>query len=150
MAVTNTLYVAGVMFSAWNKEVDLAGGDAIKCSLHTSTYTPALTAAGHDYQNDLTNELAATGNYSTGGATCAAGAVTKSGQVVTFDAGDAVWTNLTMSAAARYAALYADTAGAAATDPLICLVDFGGNEQTTSADFSVVWNASGIFALTVA
>jgi hypothetical protein len=142
--------VAGVIFSAFNKEVDLNAGDAIKCSLHTSTYTPALTAAGHDYQNDLTNELAATGNYSLGGATCAAGAVTKSGQVVTFDAGDAVWTNLTMSAAARYAVAWADTAGASTTDPLICLVDFGGNEQTTSADFTIQWNASGVFAITAA
>lgn len=149
MAVTHLLYTAGAVFSSLNKEVDLNAGDTIKASLHTSTYTPAQSASGHDYQNDLTNELAATGNYATGGATCASGAVTKATQTITFDAGDAVWTNLTMSAAARYCATYADTAGAASTDPLISLVNFGADESVTSADFTVQWNASGIFTITV-
>lgn len=149
MAVTHVCYVAGVMQSAWNKEVDLNAGDTIKCSLHTSTYSPSTAAGGHNYADDRTNELAASGNYSTGGATCAAGAITAATQTVTFDAGDAIWTNLTMSAAARYGITYADTAGAAGTDPLISLVNFGGDEQATSADFTIQWHTNGIFTVTV-
>jgi hypothetical protein len=41
--------------------------DTLKCTLHTSSYTPNYLT--HAHQSDLTNELAASGNYSTGGVT---------------------------------------------------------------------------------
>ena len=49
-----------------NKEIDW-DSDTIKATLHTSTYAP--NRATHDYVDDLTNELAAGGGYSTGGVT---------------------------------------------------------------------------------
>jgi hypothetical protein len=50
--------------------------DAIKTTLHTSSYTPNLDS--HVFVSDLTNELAASGGYSTGGVTlsCSAPAYT--------------------------------------------------------------------------
>jgi len=56
-----------------NKEVDY-DSDSIALTLHTSSYTPALDA--DDYVNDLTNELAASGGYSTGGVTLGSKTVT--------------------------------------------------------------------------
>ncbi len=56
-----------------NKEAD-ADSDSIKVTLHTSTYTPNLDT--HSYVSDLTNELAASGGYSTGGTTLGSVAIT--------------------------------------------------------------------------
>ncbi len=56
-----------------NKEVDY-DSDAIHLTLHTSTYTPNLNT--HDYVDDLTNELAASGGYTTGGVQLASKTVT--------------------------------------------------------------------------
>ncbi len=56
-----------------NKEVDY-DSDSIALTLHTSSYSPALDA--DDYVNDLTNELAASGGYSTGGVTLGSKTVT--------------------------------------------------------------------------
>ena len=50
------------------KRVDL-DTDVLKGILLTSSYTPNLTA--HDFQNDLTNEVANGNGYTTGGATLA-------------------------------------------------------------------------------
>lgn len=145
MAISHIMYSAGAAFSAFNKEVDLAAGDAIKYSLHTSTYTPSQA---HNYADDRTNELAASGNYSTGGATCTNGAVTVGSQIIKFDADDAIWANLTVSSAARYAIGYADTAGAASTDPLITYVDFGADQTVASATLTIQWSVNGIFQIT--
>lgn len=57
-----------------NKEADL-DSDSLKVTLHTSTY--ALDRAAHAYVSDLTNELAASGGYSTGGVTVSGLSVTK-------------------------------------------------------------------------
>lgn len=57
-----------------NKEADL-DSDSLKATLHTSTY--ALDRAAHAYVSDLTNELAASGGYSTGGVTLSGVSVTK-------------------------------------------------------------------------
>lgn len=43
--------------------------DAIKMSLHTSSYTPDRNT--HDFQNDLTNEVGSGNGYTTGGVTLA-------------------------------------------------------------------------------
>ncbi len=56
---------------ALNAEIDL--DDGMVWTLHTSTY--ALDRAAHDYVNDLTNELATAGGYTSGG--LAAGAITR-------------------------------------------------------------------------
>ena len=49
-----------------NKEIDF-NSDTIKFQLHTSAYTPDRNA--HDYQNDLSNEVANGNGYITGGVT---------------------------------------------------------------------------------
>lgn len=143
MAVTGKLYSS---FSAKvaNKEIDF-DSDTIKVALCTSTYTPNQNT--HDYFNDITNEVTGTG-YTAGGATLGTKTVTQSTTTYTFDAADTVWTTATVTA--RYAIVYDATPGTAATNPLIGYIDFGADVTATAGDFTIVWNASGIFTMTVA
>lgn len=123
--------------------------DTVKTSLHTSTYTPNQDT--HDFWNDATNELAASGNYSTGGATISplTGTYTAGTNTYAIDGADASWTNLTMSAASRYAVVYDSTPGTSATDPLAMYVDFGADQTVSGATFTIQWAAGGLWSFAV-
>jgi isochorismate hydrolase len=142
MAVTAKFYNLGVT-SAFNKEVDW-GTDTVKVMLCTSTYTPSQTA--HQYKSSVTNEVTGTG-YTAGGATLGTKTEAFSSQVKAFDAADTVWTTSTITA--RYAVVYVST-GSDATSPLLCYVDFGADVSSTAANFTIAWDALGIFGITVA
>ncbi len=143
MAVTAKVYNLAITALA-NKEIDW-GSDTIKVSLHTSSYTPSQTA--HDYQSDLTNEVANGNGYTTGGATLASKTEAFAGQVKKFDAADVTWSTSTITA--RYAVVYDATPGSAATNPLIAYVDFGADVISSGGDFKITWDADGIFTVTV-
>lgn len=119
--------------------VDL-DGDTIKLSLHTSSYTPDQDA--HDFFDDVTNEVSASGTYSAGGATLT---VTLSQDNTddegVFDATDVSFTSATITA--RYAVIYKST-GVSTTSPLICLIDFGSNQTSTAGTFTITFAAEGI------
>ncbi len=127
--------------------VDVAGGDidlvadTIKVMLCTSSYTPADT---HNRRDDITNEVAATGGYTAGGATLANKALTQddTNDLAKWDADDVTWAASTITA--RYAVLYKATGGASSTDPLIKVVDFGSNQSSVGAAFTIQWHADGI------
>lgn len=142
MAVTAKVYNAAITALA-NKEIDW-GTDTIKVSLHTSAYTPNQTT--HDYFNDATNEVSGTG-YTAGGATLASKTEAFTGQVKQFDAADVTWATSTITA--RYAVVYDASPGTAATNPLICYVDFGADVVSSGGDFKITWDATGIFTVTV-
>lgn len=144
MAVTAKVYNKAITAFA-NKEIDW-GSDTIKVSLHTSSYTPSQTA--HDYQDDLTNEVANGNGYTTGGATLASKTEAFTGQVKKFDAADVEWTASTITA--RYAVVYDASPGSAATNPLICYIDFGADVVSSGGTFTITWDADGIFTVTVA
>jgi len=142
MAVTGFLY-SSVHKKLANKEIDL-DTDTIKVALCTSTYTPSQTT--HDYFDDITNEVTGTG-YTAGGATLGSKTVGTSGTTTfTFDAADTVWSTATITA--RYAIVYCST-GTASTSALIGYIDFGADVSSTAANFTITWNASGIFSQTV-
>lgn len=142
MAVTAKVYNLAITALA-NKEIDW-GSDTIKVSLHTSSYTPSQTT--HDYQSDLTNEVTGTG-YTAGGATLGSKTEAFASQVKKFDAADVTWAASTITA--RYAVVYDATPGSAATNPLICYVDFGADVSSSGGDFTITWDANGIFTVTV-
>lgn len=124
--------------------------DTIKVSLHTSTYTPDQDA--HNFHDDATNELAASGNYTAGGATlanCTSG-YTAGTNVQKLDADDVTFTALTPSAAFRYGVIYKDRGGASSADELIAYIDFGDDQDPGGSDFVIQWNAGGIITLTAA
>lgn len=123
--------------------VDL-DGDTIKLALLQSGYTPDFDA--HDFFDDLTNEISASGSYSAGGGTLV---VTLSQDNTddegVFDATDVSFTSATITA--RYAAIYKST-GVAGTSPLILLIDFGSNQSSSNGTFTITFAAEGILNIT--
>lgn len=120
--------------------------DTIKCSLHSSAYTPNQDT--HDFFDDATNELAATGGYTAGGKTLTTADVTYDGtsNEVRFVFDDPSWTSATFTA--RYAVIYKST-GTASTSPLIAYVDFGGDQSVSSGTFTLDFNATAALKITV-
>lgn len=144
MAVTALVYGAFIDHLA-QKRIDI-DTDTIKIALCTSAYTPSQDT--HDFFNDITGEVSGTG-YTAGGATLSSvtWAYTSGTNVWKFDAADVSWTGSTITA--RYAVIYVDTAGASSTDPLIAYIDFGADISTTTGTFNIVFDAAGIFTITV-
>ena len=132
---------------AFNGEVDF-DTDTIKVALATSSYTP-------DQDNDQTwsqvSTYEATGTgYVAGGATLSGKTITYDGtnNVTVLDADDVTWANSTITA--RYAVIY-DANGASDTEKvLLGYVDFGVDQASTNGNFTITWDAAGIFRFTVA
>lgn len=138
MAVTTTMYV-GALQALANAEIDWEA-DTIKVALTTSSYTPSATT--HDYFDDIDNEVSATG-YTSGGAAIANTAATQSGSTYQYDGDDVTWGSSTITA--RYAIVYDASPGSAATNPLICYIDFGSDQSSSSGNFTITWDSTGVF-----
>lgn len=133
---------------AFDKKIDLVGTpDTLKIQLHTSTYTPDQDL--HDYQNDLTNEVANGNGYTTGGITLQNVAFTYTSGTNTWklDADDVSWPTSTITA--RYAVIIDTTPGTSATNPLIGYIDFGTDVSSSGGTFSITFDANGILTATV-
>lgn len=145
MAVSH-LYYGKFFLSLGNKELDV-NSDTWKTMLTSSTYVPDQDA--HQYKSSVTNELSATGNYSTGGTTISPLTDTYTGgtNVYAIDGADAAWTTATFTC--RIAPTYDNTPGTDATRPLITYVDMGGDQTVSSANFTIQWAAGGICTVTV-
>jgi len=147
MTVTAKLYGNAIVQMA-NKEIDWVT-DTMCVSLHTSTYAPNQDT--HDYQNDLTNEVADDGAvYFTGGTelgnrTLAYATATN---IVKFDADDVSWAASTITA--RYAVIYGSAGTTTTANPLFCYVDFGQDMVSTGGAFTITWGTAGIATVTVA
>ena len=120
-------------------DLDDTTADRFKIMLVTSGYTPDFGA--HDFKADVTNEVSGTG-YTAGGESLTSVTLTQASGVITFDAADVTWTSSTITA--RAAVIYDDSL---ASDPLICYIDFGSDQSSSSGDFPISFNASGIFTL---
>jgi hypothetical protein len=120
-------------------DLDDTTADRFKVMLVTSSYTPDFGT--HDFKADVTNEITGTG-YSPGGESLTSVTLTQTGGTITWDADDVTWTSSTLTA--RGAVVYDDSL---ANDPLICYIDFGADKSSSSGDFVLSFNASGIFTL---
>jgi len=70
--------------------------------------------------------------------------------VYTFDAADTVSANATTTLAGTYGCLvYDHSIATPVADQGICFNYFGGTQSVTSGTFTVVWNASGVFTITL-
>ena len=121
--------------------------DTIKVALTTSSYTPDQDA--HDFFNDVTNELPATGGYTAGGATLGTKVLTydNASNTVRLDAANAEWTSATFTA--RRCVVYKDT-GVASTSPLLGYGDFGADTSVTNGTFTIEWDATdGVLRMVV-
>ncbi len=119
--------------------------DTHKLALFSNSITP-------NYQTDTAygvapynaNEVTGT-NWASGGVTLAGATLTSSGNNLVFDATDISVASTTLTGA-RGGLIYAD---ALAGNNAICLVSFGADYATSNGQFSVTWNASGIFTITL-
>ena len=143
-AVTAFWY-GNAFISLANKLIDI-DSDAIKTMLTTVSYVPAQDT--DDFKNDVTNEVSGTG-YSAGGTTLTTPVSSYTGgtNVWAFDSDDALWSTSTITA--RIAVVYDGTPGTDATRPLLSYVDFGADQSSSGGDFKIVWNAGGLFKVTV-
>lgn len=145
MTITGKLY--GKVFTAlWNKEIDY-DSDTIKVQLHTSAYTPDQDT--HDYQNDLSNEVANSGGYTTGGITLGSKTVTYTGATNkhVLDAADGQWTTFTQTF--RTAVILDTTPGTSATNPLIGYQNSDADIVGGGGNMDLVWDSAGIVEITV-
>lgn len=143
--------MADAMYHSFFHELMLAAhdlttttGQQLQMQLHTSSYTPDID---HAVKTDLSNEHAATGNYSTGGVSVTKGAMAPADEDgndrAVFDiTEDMVWLVSTISAA--YGVLLNDDH---ASDALICYFDFGGTQSSTAGTFTIAFHNSGLFAI---
>jgi len=132
---------------ALNKEIDW-DTDTIKVALLTNSYTPDQDA--HNYYDDVVaNEVTGTG-YTAGGNTLAnkTNTYNSATNVIVLDADDTTWSSSTITA--RYAVVYDATPATNATKPLIGYVDFGSDQSSSSGNFTITWDATGIVRITVA
>jgi hypothetical protein len=118
----------------------------LKAAIVTGTYSVDQNL--HDFFNDITNEVTGTG-YTAGGNACASPAWTgpDGSGVLTFDASDpATWAqNGAGFSNGRRVILYYDT-GVSTTSRLVGYSDdFGADSGNVAGDFTVTFNASGIY-----
>lgn len=126
--------------------------DTYKLGLVTSVTTPTETTADPRWgaggtTNFATNEVTPGGNYSAGGNTIGASDHwTLTSATVTFDGDDiTILQNASNPTNARWGILYNDTdAGKRA----VLFLDLGTDRDLSAGDFTVTWNASGLFTKT--
>lgn len=122
--------------------------DNIAFQLHTSGYTPDQDA--HQYQSDLTSEIAATGGYTTAGKDLTSKTLTytPATNVVMFDAADLQWPAATITF--RTGVLLDRSPATAATRPLIGYQQSDVDIVAAGGNLDVVFAAAGIMTITVA
>ena len=129
--------MASMIYHNFFERLGRGAGDlqsvTVKCALVTSSYT---ANKDHDFFDDITNEVAATGNYVAGGDTITVTVTDDdANDRVDIVLGEAQWTTATITA--RGAVYYVDTGGAASTDWLIAHVDFGSDQSSTNGTFTL-------------
>lgn len=124
-----------------NKEIDL-DSDTVKVMLLNTTYVPSIN---HKYTTDLSGEISGNG-YTAGGVGLANKVFSVVSGVGTFDADNALWSNLTADNI-KYAVLYDDTPQT--NKPLIAYITYDTAQSAEGADFEIVWNSHGIIKLNI-
>lgn len=125
--------------------------DTIKLGLITSGVTPTETTSDPRWGSGGSTNLSSSqvtpgGNYSSGGPTIANNTYTLNSATTTFDGDNiTIAQNASNPTNARWGIIYNDTA---AGKQALAFVDLGGATDLTAGDFSITWNASGIFTLT--
>jgi hypothetical protein len=143
MAAVSHVY-AQFIRSACHKEVNLEA-DTLKLMITTASY--AYNVNTDRYQSTVTNEVSGTG-YSAGGAALTGVAVTDTGGTYTLDANDLTFSTVTFTSG-QVLVIYDSTPGSGATNPLIWMCDLGAGQSPAGVNFTISFNASGIFTATI-
>jgi hypothetical protein len=156
MAWTNSKIFTSFLTDVLNNTtaMDLNTDALLEAALYDNTITPDQTVAS-------ANSAYAAGVWAGGHVLDASGwpsigrplasvTSTFSTNVYTFDAADTVSANTTTTLVNAYGVLiYDHSIASPVADQGICFNYFGGTNSVTSGTFTIVWNASGLFALTL-
>lgn len=151
MAWTNSKIFSAFVTDALNNTAALdLNADTIKVALFDNSITPSQTVATAStvYGAGVwaSGGVGDTPSWPAVGRDLASIASSFSSNVYTFDAADTVSADATTDLTNVFGCLvYDDTVG----DQGVCFNYFGGANSVTNGTFTVVWNASGIFALTL-
>jgi hypothetical protein len=121
--------------------------DSFKIMLTTSTYTPDIDT--HDFRNDVTNEVGASGTYASGGGACTVSVSydTASNEIRVL-LSDVAFTGATITA--RTAVLYKARGGASSADELVAYCTEASDVTSTAGTFTVDNPATQSLKITVA
>jgi hypothetical protein len=125
----------------FNKEVDL-DTDTIKLMLLSSSATPNVDV--HVYIEDLEGDEVSGSGYSAGGETVSNISISyiSGSNTCKFDADDVVFSAVTIST--RYGVLYDEDSSV-----IIAYLDFDSEQSPSASDFTVSFNADGMFTAVV-
>jgi hypothetical protein len=114
------------------------GGDVFKLALYAPTATLNPTVPAYTATNEVTSP-----NYTAGGENLTNLGTALSGNTAFLDFADLTFTNVTLTA--RGALIYNSTPSAndnsnnPLTNPAVCVLDFGGDKQAVSGDFTIIF-----------
>jgi len=132
-----TTFKKELLFGA--HDFDTSTGDTIKLALYTSS--ASLDAATTAFTTS--NEVAASGGYTSGGNTLNSVDPTVSSTTALLDFDDSTWSSSTITA--RGAMIYnstPNTTSISLTNPTVLILDFGADKSSSSGDFTVQFPAA--------
>jgi len=132
MAITSaicTSFKVDLFFGRHN--FDDSGGNSFKMSLYTSSATLDATTTAYT----ATNEVSSGGGYTTTGQALTNVDPTSSGTTAFIDFADETWSTATITA--RGCLIYNDTITTPVADASVAVFDFGSDQSSTAADFTV-------------
>lgn len=153
MAWTNSKIFSAYVTDVFNNTTAMDNNsDSMKVALYGTTPTPdqTVTSANSAYavaQWVVGSELTSTG-WAAGGNTLAGVTSAFSSNVYTFDANDRAGGATDTITACFGVLVYNDTT-VVVVDQGMCYNYLGGSNSVVAGTFTVVWNASGIFSLTL-
>lgn len=128
--------------------------DTFKAALYDNDITPSQTAASADTaynagQWAISGNEVSNGGWAAGGVALSSVTSAFSSNVYTFDAADTANGTAATLSAVFGCLVYDDSLTTVVADQGVSYHYFGGSQSVTSGTFTIVWNASGIFSLTL-
>jgi hypothetical protein len=136
-------------------DLDATGVDTFKAALYNNSITPDkdATSANSAYnagQWANTNEVTSSGQWAAGGVALTSPALSNpSSGVVMWDASDTASGSTATLSSVFGVLVYDDTLASPVADQGVCFNYLGGSNSVVSGTFTVVWNANGLFRITV-
>jgi hypothetical protein len=121
--------------------------DTLKVMLVSSGYTPDVNA--HDFANDVTSEVSASG-YSAGGKALTALTVVSDSANgwINIDASDVAWSIPSGSTLTARAAVLYKSLATLTLSPLIAYIDFGTDQTASNGTLTIQWSTAGYLRIT--
>ncbi len=156
MAWSNSKIFSAFVTDAVNNTAALdLNADTFKVALYDNDITPDQTVASANTAYNVGqwvitgNEVSQAGQWAAGGVALASVTSGFTTNVYTFDAADTASGSAATLANVYGCLIYDDTLTTPVADQGVCFNYFGGANSVTAGTLTVVWSASGIFALTL-